>query len=130
MTGAGYALEATSWHLALLTTIPAAVLISLALLLARRAATDPAVPAQLAGSRTVLVALVGVPTAGSGLPRRMAFLVSSLILLAGGVMFGAGYSLALTHLWEAVLLIGAGGLIVVAATVATWIADRQGQPPR
>lgn len=125
MAGAGYLLHAAGWHIAVLVTLPGGMLISAAFVLARRGSGHHSEATKLAGTRTVVAALIGIPSAGRGLPRRTAWVASTLILTAGAAMFGAGYMLARGNFVLAAAMTMLGGWIIALGFAVTWVADRR-----
>jgi hypothetical protein len=118
MMAGGYLFATRGWAVGGTAMIPAGPLISVAFFVARRSSRPGGPVATKDRLRNAAVIVLGMPSAGSGVPPALSLLVTVTTLGAGAVMAVAGYSLAA---WSALmvlpLLIVAGAIITVPFAV-------------
>lgn len=113
MMAGGYLFATRGWAVGGTAMIPAGPLISVAFYLARGSSRPAGLVATKDRLRHVAVVVLGMPSAGSGVPTPVSILVTLTTLGAGATMAVAGYSVGA---WTAVLALP---LLLVAGVVIT-----------
>jgi hypothetical protein len=123
----GYLFATDGWAVGGTSMIPAGPLISIAFALARRSSRPKGPVAAHERIRHILIILVGMPSAGSGVGFITSTSIMVLTLAAGAVMSVAGYAAAAWSLVMVVPLLLASGLIITTAFALIERTDRRGR---